>query len=99
MAFFFGFKINDDFDEQQNILDLQEGSFVTEQPVHPFFIEGENALLTSQLLRVLQPFELASFKLNHATRRQLLKHYHDYYALHIPDFGELKTMAILGEVL
>ena len=99
LAHFFGFKINDDFDEQQNILDLQEGSFVTEQPVHPFFIEGENALLTSQLLRVLQPFELASFKFNHATRRQLLKHYHDYYALHIPDFGELKTMAVLGEVL
>lgn len=99
LAHFFGFKINDDFDSKQNILDLQEGSFVIDQPVHPYFIDGENALLTSQLLKVLHPHDLHSFLLNHATRRQLLKHYHDYYALHIPDFGELKTMAVLGQVL
>jgi DNA repair protein RecO (recombination protein O) len=96
---FLGLKINDDYDETQNILDLQEGNFVTEQPIHPNFITGDNARLTSQLLKVMQPHELADFHLHHETRRKLLHSYHDYYALHIPEFGELKTMAVLQDVL
>ncbi len=96
---FLGLKINDDYDEHQNILDLQEGNFVTEQPVHPNFITGDNALITSQLLKVMQPHELADFHLHHEVRRKLLQYYHDYYALHIPDFGTLKTMTVLQDVL
>jgi DNA repair protein RecO (recombination protein O) len=96
---FLGLKINDDYDDAQNILDLQEGNFVAEQPLHPNFITGDNARLTSQLLKVMQPHELAQFHLHHEIRRKLLHCYHDYYALHIPDFGELKTMAVLQDVL
>jgi DNA repair protein RecO (recombination protein O) len=91
--------MNDDYDEDQNILDLKEGSFVMEQPVHPHFIDGEQALITSQLLKVMQPYELEEIKLHHDTRRKLLLHYQDYYALHIPDFGQMKTLAVLHEVL
>ena len=96
---FLGLKINDNYEEAQSILDLQEGSFVAEQPVHPNFIAGENARLTSQLLRVMQTHELSQFHLHHEVRRKLLHHYHDYYALHIPEFGELKTLAVLQDVL
>lgn len=99
LTHFFGFKMNDDYDEDRNILDLKEGSFVTEQPVHPDFIDGEQALITSQLLKVMQPYELEDIKLHHDIRRKLLLHYQDYYALHIPDFGQMKTLAILHEVL
>ena len=96
---FFGFKMNNDFDEGQNILDLEEGNFVAKQPEHPHFIEGELARITSQLLKVMQPDELSEFKLHHDTRRKLLLHYNNYYALHIPDFGQMKTLAVLHEVL
>ena len=96
---FFGFKINDNFDEQHIYLDLQEGNFVMDQPVHSNFIEGEAAKLTSQILRVMQPYELEEFKLNSITRRKLLLQYQNYYALHIQDFGQLKTLAVLHEVL
>jgi DNA repair protein RecO (recombination protein O) len=96
---FLGFRMNDDYDEQQNILDLQEGSFITERPLHNYYIEGENARLTSQLLKVMQPAELAGFPLHHEVRRKLLQYYHSYYALHIQDFGEMKTMAVLQDVL
>jgi len=91
--------MNDDFNEQQNILDLQEGSFVKDQPAHPNFIDGELAMITSQLLKVMQPFELEDVKLHHDKRRLLLQHYQDYYALHIADFGKMKTLMILHEVL
>jgi len=96
---FFGFKINDDYNETQPILDLQEGCFVPEVPVHPNFVEGTNAELTSQLLKVLQPYELRAFPLHHAVRRQLLLRYHEYFSLHIADFGVVKTMAVMAEVL
>ena len=99
LTHFFGFKMNDDYSEEQNILDLREGNFVTQQPAHPDFIDGEQALITSQLLKVMQPYELEDIKLHHDTRRKLLLHYQEYYALHIPDFGQMKTLSILHEVL
>ena len=99
LAHFFGFRMNDDYDEINHVLDLREGSFVLEPPTHPDFIDGENALITSQLLKVMQPDELADIKLNHDTRKKLLLFYQTYYALHITDFGKMKTLAILHEVL
>jgi DNA repair protein RecO (recombination protein O) len=99
LAYFFGFRIFDNYNEEQNILDLAEGNFVNRQPEHPQFMEGEYAQVTSQLLKVMQLHELSQFKLHHDTRRKLLLYYQDYYALHIPDFGRMKTLAVLQEVL
>jgi DNA repair protein RecO (recombination protein O) len=96
---FFGFRMNDDYSEEQTILDLQEGNFVSEQPTHRNFIDAEYAKLTSQLLKVMQPHELENFKLNQDVRRKLLLYYQDYYALHIPDFGRMKTLTTMYEVL
>jgi DNA repair protein RecO (recombination protein O) len=96
---FFGFRMMDDYSEQQCILNLQEGSFENSLPAHHNYIDGELAYLTSQLLKVMQPAELADIKLNHHHRRKLLLRYQDYYALHLPDFGELKTLTVLHEVL
>ncbi len=99
LSHFLGFRINDDYDSEQQILDLQEGNFIAERPLHNYYIEGENALLTSQLLKVMQPEELSNFPLHHDSRRILLHYYHSYYALHIQDFGEMKTLAVLQDVL
>ena len=99
LTHFFGFRMADNYDEQHCFLDLQEGSFIDHQPIHPHFIDGEKAVLTSQLLKVMQPYELEDFNLNHNIRRQLLLHYQDYYALHIPEFGQMKTLMVLHEVL
>jgi DNA repair protein RecO (recombination protein O) len=99
LAHFLGFRINDDYTEEQTILDLAEGNFVAERPIHLNFLEGEFAQITSQLLKVMQPNELEHFKLNQDTRRKLLLHYEDYYALHIQDFGRMKTLVTLYGVL
>ena len=99
LTHFFGFRMTDNFSNDNFLLDLQEGIFIDHQPTHPHFIEGEKAALTSQLLKVMQPFELENFKLNRELRRELLVRYLDYYALHIPDFGQMKTLMVLHEVL
>jgi DNA repair protein RecO (recombination protein O) len=96
---FFGFRMADNYSNENTILDLQEGNFVHYHPHHPHFIDGEYARITSQLLKVMQPEELEAFALNQETRRNLLLKYQDYYALHIPDFGQMKTLMVLHEVL
>ncbi len=81
------------------ILDLKEGLFVSERPHHPHFLEGKQAEITNELLKVMQPAELEDIKLNHDFRRQLLHAYETYYSLHIQDFGTMKTLPVLREVL
>ncbi len=96
---FFGLRINDNFSEQNSWLDLQEGSFSNRQPDHPHFLDDKQAAITSQLLKVMQPEELSDIKLNHEFRRNLLYAYVTYYALHIQDFGTLRSLPVLREIL
>jgi len=95
----FGFRISDNFSEENQYLDLKEGGFVQEHPHHPYFLEEKQAAITSQLLKVMQPEELEEIKLNHDFRRQLLQQYETYYTLHIQDFGMLRSLPVLREVL
>jgi DNA repair protein RecO (recombination protein O) len=99
LAMFFGFRINDEYSEKKPFLDLQEGNFVNERPHHPHFLEGKQAEITSHLLKVMQPEELRDIKLNHDFRRNLLYAYEKYYALHIEDFGTMKTLPVLREIV
>ncbi|MEO6252429.1 MAG: DNA repair protein RecO [Ferruginibacter sp.] len=99
LTHFFGFRMTDNFSSDDQVLDLQEGVFIDHQPIHPYFIDGKNAELTAQLLKVMQPHELEEFKLNREIRRILLLRYLEYYALHIHDFGQMKTLMVLHEVL
>jgi DNA repair protein RecO (recombination protein O) len=96
---FFGFRMNDNYSDKNIFLDLQEGSFMQEQPSHPYFIEDKQAAITSQLLKTQRPEELEEIKLNHDFRRNLLYAYEKYYALHIQDFGTMKTLPVLKEIL
>jgi len=99
LAGFFGFRINDQYSETNCFLDLQEGNFTNERPHHPHFLEDKQSAVTSQILRTMQPEELAELKLNHDFRRNLLFSYETYYALHIQDFGKMKTLPVLKELL
>jgi len=96
---FFGFRISDEYSDKNSIVDLQEGMFVPGRPDHFHFLEGKQAEVTSELLKMMQPEELEQLKLNHDFRRQLLFAYETYYALHIQEFGTMKTLPVLKEVL
>lgn len=103
LADFFGFRINGSNMENivvENLyLDLREGDFVAQQPVHPNFIHGQYAAVTAELLKMRLPSELEQLKLNQQTRRELLLKFQEYYAMHIHDFGQMKTLLVLHEVL
>ncbi|MEO6313317.1 MAG: DNA repair protein RecO [Chitinophagaceae bacterium] len=99
LATIYGFRLSDEYTAQNSYLDLQEGEFVPEQPVHPYFLGEPHSYTTSQLLKTRQPHELSSISLNKEARRILMVAYQQFYALHIHDFGTMKTLPVLQEVL
>jgi len=98
LAVFFGFRINDEFSEEQHYLDLQEGVFVEDQPRHSHYIQDREAEAVSHILKVMHPSELEDVKLNQDMRRRILTALEGYYALHIPDFGTMRTLPVLREI-
>jgi DNA repair protein RecO (recombination protein O) len=96
---FYGFRFSDSYTTKNHFLDLQEGEFVGQQPSHSYYLEANHSFITSQLLKVMQPHELSQIRLNKETRRVLLQAYQLFYALHIQDFGTMKTLPVLQEVL
>ncbi len=98
LAVFFGFRISDTFSKKNHYLDLYEGVFIGQQPGHMHFLEGKEAEAISHFLKILHPRDLAEVKLNADTRRRLLMSIENYYALHIADFGKMKTLPVLREV-
>ncbi|MER3497553.1 MAG: DNA repair protein RecO [Chitinophagaceae bacterium] len=79
--------------------DLREGCFTKERPAHPHFIAEKAAAVTAEIINTRRPHELEQLKLNHDFRRQLLFAYETYYALHMHEFGSLKTLPVLKEIL
>jgi DNA repair protein RecO (recombination protein O) len=62
-------------------------------------LEGSLSYHAAQLLRVQRPEELQEVALNQETRRALLFAFQTFYALQIPDFGEMRTFTVLQTVL
>lgn len=94
-----GFQIQGEYSLNTSILDLQDGNFVAQIPLHSYYIEGQLAKTISQINSIQFYNDLENIKLNQEIRRQLLQYLQQYIALHIHDFGEMKSLAVLQEVL
>lgn len=99
LANFFGFRIPDNFSASNNVLDLEEGTFSNQLPWHQYYLDGANSEIIAQFLRVMQPSELEQIPLSGSTRRFLLQSLETFYALHVSEFGHLRSLSILHEVL
>lgn len=99
LASFFGFQIRDNHSSSRSILDLANGSFVDHLPDHPHFIDGELGETTSHLLKILQPDELENLRLKQKTKGLLLEAILSFYSLQIPEFGTMRTIPVLKEIL
>jgi DNA repair protein RecO (recombination protein O) len=99
LAVFFGFRMSEDYSEEAPFLDLQEGIFNISRPAHAHYLQDKEAEITAHILKAMQPNELADLRLNQEIRRSLLQAYEIYYALHIAEFGQLKTLPVLREMM
>jgi DNA repair protein RecO (recombination protein O) len=99
LAGFFGLRIDDNYSERRSFLDLREGYFTEERPSHPHYIEYPLTEVISQLLKAMQPVDLAGLVLNREKRKLLLMACEDFYSIHISGFTPLKTLPILRTIL
>ncbi len=96
LAHFLGFEPHNNYSEQANVFDLQEGNFSRHLPDHPHYLLEP---LSHSLASVLQLPPGSKTTLSSETRNALLEKIAEYYRLHVPALGELKSHHILNSVL
>jgi len=94
-----GLRIQGEYSAQTPVLDLYEGVFVAKAPQHTLYLEDEQAKSTSAINNIMFYNDLENIALNRQVRRNLLAAYQQFFTLHIQDFGELKSVRVLQEVL
>lgn len=101
LAVFFGFRISENYEDEKALayLDLQEGCFTANQPEHHHYLMDKEAAAVAHILKIMHPSELNDLNLNQETRRRMIHAIELYYAFHVPEFGSLKTLPVLREIL
>lgn len=99
LAAFFGFSPAENFSGTQVFFDLQEGKFVTELPTHSYYVDAITSTFIADILKARHPDDLAEIKMNKTSRRILINALQTFYSLHIPEFGTMKTLPVLQEIL
>ena len=95
---FLGFAPQAQTRADQKYFDLQEGSFTSIVPLHPYFIADVDGAALMNLLS--SPFEkINESNFDNTYRRFLLDKILVYFKLHTASFGEIKSHHILEEVL
>ncbi len=95
---FFGFFPQGTYSEQDSLFDLGEGKFTSVIPSHNNYLNAQEAQILSELTTT--SFEdLEELKISAAQRKILLKALVFFFRFHIPSFGEIKSMAVLEEVI
>jgi DNA repair protein RecO (recombination protein O) len=96
---FFGFQLQNNYSESNNLFDIREGKFTNEIIVGQYYVNNELSFYLSELSRAMHPVDLCDIKMNRSSRLLLLKELETFYSWNIPDFGKMKTLDILQEVL
>ncbi len=84
---------------ETRVFDLQEGVFCRDAPAHQAYLEAEYCNLMAEMMRVRQPAELEGITANSRARGQILEAMQTYYSIHIQEFGKMKTLPILHQIL
>ena len=96
---FFGFQLHDNYSEVNNLFNPREGNFTTEAKVSPGHFDRELSFYISQIFKSMHPSDLVDIKMNRNQRRVLLQNIESYYAWHIAEFGSMKTLTVLHEII
>jgi DNA repair protein RecO (recombination protein O) len=94
-----GFQLLDEEPGADRILDLRDGKFINGIPDHPYYLAHPGAAIIGRLLQIQDPSALDQVLLNRHDRRQVLEAMETFYNLHISEFGKMKTLPVLQEVL
>lgn len=92
---YLGFEPQNDHNPSRPYFDCREGRFSAVGLTMPLGLNQADSALFSAFLKE----DLLQASLTHAQRQLLLEIWLAYYRLHIPGFGEVKSLGVLKEVL
>ena len=98
LTHYLGFRPNLDAHAQPAYFDLRDGTAADSAPQHGYYLTGEEAAALPKLLR-MNIRNMHKFRLNRQQRGRMLDVLTLYYKLHVPEFRELRSLAVLREVL
>jgi len=93
-----GFQIQGNYSSVTPILDLAEGTFTASLPQHAYYIDNDLAKNIAILLSMENYAALANIQLTRQERLAVLDALQLYMKLHVIDFGEMRSIAILQEI-
>ena len=96
---FFGFQLQNNYSAKNNIFDIREGKFTDEDSASPDYINVDLSFHLSEISKAVHPLDLDEIKMNGSNRLALLKEMEKFYSFNIPDFGKMKSLDILQEVI
>ncbi|HEY5371737.1 MAG TPA: DNA repair protein RecO [Hanamia sp.] len=99
LAPFLGIRLQNNYSEKRNIFNLQEGIFSEENSMAAEHVDAEISFYISELLKAIHPNDLREIKMNRKTRGTILKTMESFYAWHVPEFGSMKTLNVLSDIL
>ena len=98
LTHYLGFWPNIDTTKTPLYFDMRDSIATDTEPSHNFFIKGEEAAKLPLMLR-MNIRNMHSFRLNRSQRNRILDLLTSYYKLHVPEFRDLRSLAVLREVL
>ncbi len=94
-----GLSILDNYSAQNNLFSVSEGKFVSKSLINEPGADEQVSHSISQLLKAMRPSELAEIRLNKNIRKAILATLENYYQYHIAEFGAMKTLPVLHELM
>lgn len=95
---FLGINPSQDNSLISNFFDMQTARFVSHEPLHTQFTDKQSTILFSRLFDVdLSSIETLDY--THNDRKIILEKILEFYKIHFDNFGEIKSLRILKEVL
>ena len=91
---YLGFLPRNNCSAQNPLFDMQEGAFVSQLPQHSNYMDENTSLNFSHLISDTNDFALR----RHEQRNALLGKIIEYYSLHLPGFGEVKSYSVLQQI-
>ena len=74
--------------------DLINGVFIGSIPEHKYFLNKEESIVFERLLR-LNYENMALYSFTRQERTNIIRHIIEYYKLHLNDFPEIKSLAVM----
>lgn len=98
LTYYLGFWPNIDKKNKLPFFDLKDSIATDTEPSHNFFLKGKEVAMMPKLLR-MNVRNMHRFLLTRKQRNRMLDVLTLYYRLHVPEFRDLRSLAVLREVL